>query len=155
MEKISILCYSANGGESVNLKKKQILCLILALFVFFTGVCFEQIEADSLFSFTLETEPSSYVGTYEVTILKAELCTAKMLGIHDHSYLGKDTNKTVHGRKNIGKTLEFYCTNIGSTSFSNFYATVNAVFHKKLHHNFVILTYIHNADGKKRNKFII
>ena len=139
----------------MKFKKKQILCLILALFTFFTGVCFEQVEADSLFSFTLEKEPSSYVGTYDVKMLKAELCTTKMLGIRDHTYLEKSMNKTADSRKNVGKQLGLYWTNVSSTSFSSFYATVNVVFHPKLHNNFVILTYIHNADGKKRNKFII
>ena len=135
----------------VKVKKKQILCLILTLFVFFSGMCFENIKADSLFLFTSEEEPLSYVGTCDVAISDTNLCTTEMLGLNHLSYVGQFANKTAYSKKNIQVSLEIFLTDAGSGSLSNFFETVHAVELHKLCHRFVVLNYIHNADGKKRS----
>ncbi|MBQ3514021.1 MAG: hypothetical protein IJA32_09545 [Lachnospiraceae bacterium] len=135
----------------MKVKKKQIFCLILTLFAFFSGMCFEQIKADSLFAFTSEEEPLSFVGTCDAAISDAELCTVEMLGLSNLTYVGQSANKTAYSRKNLEVFLEVLCADVGSPSLSAFFETMNAVDFQKLCHRFVVLSYIHNTDGKKRN----
>ncbi|MBQ4523723.1 MAG: hypothetical protein IJA10_12335 [Lachnospiraceae bacterium] len=136
-------------------KKKQIFCLVFTLFAFFLGMCFEHIEADSMFVFTSEEEPLFYVGTCDVTISDTGLCTTEMLGLKNLSYVGQYANKTTYSRKNFEVFLEFLCVDADLCSTSIFFETVNAVSFHKLRNHFIVLNYIHNADGKKRSEIII
>lgn len=131
-------------------KYNQLICFILALFMLLTGMCLENVEADSYLAFYETAQTSAVIGSWDKEILCNESCTIEMLGIRSASY-----SFSAARRSNYRMDIRYraviisFCVEKFTQNLSNFYMAANAVQFPELYGKAVVLHYIHNQDGKK------
>jgi len=130
------------------LRNKQWICNLIALFILISGMCFDEVKADSIF-----LRPQSAMSTgvemagevlSEVAVETPELlCTRNT--ISSSQIVAQITNS----RRVIKLSTIFLCVVIFALLLSNFYATERVEEFTKFSMRTAVLNYIHNADGKK------
>lgn len=129
-------------------KCKQILSIILIVFMFVSGMCYEDIQADSLSDCTSVDPTMLYIPALDAEICSNEICTTEMLGVRNISYNNSTVCRT--GCKiDIRGVLACLWEGIGTHIFSNFHFAVNTIQFPELYSKAALLNYIHNQDGKK------
>lgn len=129
-------------------KNKQWICNLIALIILLTGMCMDEVKADSIFArpqtavlVNLETADAVLTGVdVEPTEL---LCTRN--AITSSQIVAQITN----GRRTIKLSMIFLCVAVFSLLLSNFYATERIPEFPRLSARTAVLNYIHNTDGKK------
>lgn len=132
-------------------KKKAILCSLLALCMFFSGICLEQVQADSFFDCTKKVSASAN----SIDLCRAEIsgmtaCTAEMLGVRNAytSYI-RQAAATGAMRRAARQLFLCMCTGITSLLFFCFCTAAHEEQFPELRGMAVVLNYIHKKDGKK------
>lgn len=134
----------------MNTRKKRTVCYILALLMLISGMCFEIIEADSLFEYGFVAASGSYIASDNRGISSEDACTREMLGDSTSFFENQLTNRSVYNKKEHKVTFVFLYVNIFLYLCSKFFVTANIVQPHKLYGSSVVLHFIHNKDGKKR-----
>lgn len=129
-------------------KSRQMLCWILTVFMLISGMCLDNVEADSLFVCTSAERSVSYLSPLKAKIYDAESCTIEMLGVRTISYIHNMIQR-LGSRTDIKISLISVIAAGISQFFSNFHIAVNTVQLPKLYSHAAVLCYIHNQDGKK------
>lgn len=131
-------------------KNKQWICYFIALFIFMSGMCFENIGADSLHL------RDSAAGT-AYTVLSGGSVSAIEAGTEEIVSAGRTLRISgVQNQKTaLGKTLRLFLNYAlmmaGIGSALKFYMAGEPVLLAKTDCHTAVLTYIHNTDGKKRS----
>ncbi len=129
---------------------KHIVSFILALSMLFSGMCFENVKADSSLVYPSMQEQKADVILHSADISSEEACTTEMLGIRGISSIRQYVGRRVQSRKDAKAVLEFSYENSQLHLYSGFYAAAGSIAFPKLCSGAVVLNYIHNKDGKKR-----
>lgn len=129
---------------------KKIVCCIVAMILFFAGMCFENAKADSFFVCT-QTDGHSLPLLQE----QAELCDVEMLeseniGVKMTTMTTQIANQGIYARRAFRVLLEaFLVMNVFTAWVLGFYRATRVCFFTKKYSHGVVLNYIHNADGEK------
>lgn len=129
-------------------KHKRILCSLLVLIMFLSGMCSENVSADSLFECISENQTVSTIDSLNNDIKIAESCTIEMLGIRNISYV-RSTAKRSMNRADLKTSLVCLNTDDFLHLLSDFHITAYAIQLPELRSEAVVLNYIHKKDGKK------
>ncbi|MDE5908825.1 MAG: hypothetical protein K2H52_08845 [Lachnospiraceae bacterium] len=129
---------------------KHIVSFILALSMLFSGMCFENVKADS----SLEYPSMQVQGTdailHSAGISCEEACTTEMLCIRGISGIRQYVSRNTHARKDAKAVLEYLWEDSHLHFYSDFLTAAGSVLSFKSCPGAVVLNYIHNKDGKKR-----
>lgn len=60
-------------------KKRSWICIFVVVFILITGICFDQIKTNSLFSCALNVESDTVVSVRNAVMWEQQTCTPKML----------------------------------------------------------------------------
>lgn len=131
-------------------KYKKLICFILAFFMFFSGMCFGTVKADSLLMSSTLDEHNSCISSIAAFLAEEDFCTAELISVRNTSYIEQVANKGAYGCIELGASFQVLCADIYSQLFSNFFTVVHAIQFQKLYSIETVLSYIHNMDGKKR-----
>lgn len=131
-------------------KEKRWICKFIVLSILISGMCFENVKADSIFVYTTDSSSDSYLCSSEDTILAQEVCTTEMLGVRTASSMQQLANRVTNNKRELRFLLVFMCVVAVLQLFSNFYTTVDILQFSKRQSKTVVLNYIHNMDGKKK-----
>lgn len=126
------------------------ISFILALSMLFSGMCFENVKADSSFVYPSMQEQKADVILHSAGISSEEACTTEMLGIRSISSIRQYVSRRVQSRKDAKVVVEFLYEDSQLYLCSGFFAAAGSVAFPKLCSGAVVLNYIHNKDGKKR-----
>lgn len=138
------------GGFGMLNKRKKMLCKMLVFFMLFLGISFGKIPANSLLANTQTSSEDYYLKTCDAFIISEDACTNQMIGIRSASFVREDILRGCFSSKRNLERLTFCLhSNIPSHVFSKFIATANLVQSSKSDKKTVVLSYIHNQDGKK------
>lgn len=131
-------------------RKKSIFCMIIAFFLFFSGMCLENVQADSSLAYIVNNTPIAHTISQETEIVKSEVYTTENLNIRNISYTSQLGNRNMSNRKVMKKSMECWHMRKELQSISNFYTTADVIQLPELCGKTVMLRYIHNQDGKKK-----
>lgn len=131
-------------------RRKSFLCYMMAAMLLILGMYFEDIKADSFFSYVPAEKPAFYLSSFHGGVSDAEACTAEMLGVHSSFHLQQLVNRCLSEKREVKNASVFWDKDISlqllhcfcqpATDFASFSGWCNKA---------VVLTYIHNTDGKK------
>lgn len=130
-------------------KNKQWICYFIALFIFMSGMCFENIKADSLALCTTKAD-TAYASLTGSMIPGMEARTEEIAGANRTSRILGIQNQSVQLRR----TVRLFCSYILSLASialaQKFYMSEEPFLLVKEDGHRIVLNYIHNMDGKKR-----
>lgn len=130
-------------------KNKQLICYFIALFIFVSGMCFENLGANSLS--LRATRESVYTSLSERNISAMEARTEEIAGNNRTARIIGVQNQST---QQVRRTLRLFCSYLlGLVSVAiaqKIYMAEESVFLEKADCHTAVLNYIHNTDGKKR-----
>lgn len=131
-------------------KRKGIVCVIIAFFMLFSGMCLENVQTDSSFACAAARNITSYMTSQDMEIVKSEAYTTESINVRNTSYVQQRGNRSSQSRRVMKGSMEFLHINQESQIVSNFYTAADMVQLPELYSKTAVLNYIHNQDGKKR-----
>lgn len=130
-------------------KNKQWICYFIVLFILMSGMCFENLGANSLS--LRATGDSVYTNLSGRTMSAMEARTEEIAGTNQAARIIGIQNQSV---QQVRRTLRLFCNYLlGIVSIAiaqKIYMAEESVFLKKADCHAAVLNYIHNTDGKKR-----
>ncbi|MBE5927660.1 MAG: hypothetical protein E7270_11955 [Lachnospiraceae bacterium] len=132
----------------MTFKKKGLLCLIISLAIFFSGIYMQNAEADSLFSGHLNV-----INTKTVNFLSKETTTNTACTVEEIN--GRNTTSAIVllKRNSYERNLRNFRFVLQSEILDKIFSYSDIVVERRVllpeYHNLSILMYIHNKDGKK------
>lgn len=131
-------------------KYRKLLCCMLAMAILFSGVYFESTQAESMFLNTSVESTLPGIYSNEAKIITSEACTAEMLGISDRFQTRLLTGGMIVNRRENQLAVDYLCLDNSLQLLTNHVAALVRIHLPESNNGEVLLTYIHNSDGKKR-----
>ena len=128
--------------------RKNCISLLLVITMIFTGMCFNDIKTDSIFSCAYDDSSASIIYSLNDDGSHPTVCTIEMLGSRSTLSALKPNRRS---QETIGVKLHL-CLSLQSNHLQNPLYTYMAVSGQPSADAFsltVIVTYMHNQDGKK------
>ena len=132
------------------LNKKQWICKFIALFIFLTGMCFEEVKADSAFVCTIIPETVSYVQAADTIDSDMEVYAAEALVARNTSATHQIVCPMTSGKRDGKLSVVLLYVTALWLLLSDFYAATYIAQIPERVCKTVVVNYIHNTDGKKR-----
>lgn len=145
-------------------KNRRAYCMILAIFVFCFGMCFDFVKADS-FPACMDALPDEEafaprdmsvcpaggaLSAVSAEIEEVHLCTSEMLCICRDVTVQKVANRPMGQRQQTAHALDLLSVNICASRLGRFLAGMETL---QIYHSYqgeCVVQYIQNSDGKKR-----
>lgn len=129
-------------------KHKNFICFLLAVMLFFSGVCFEQVKVQSFSSHVNECQRDAFAKDAGVKLVTS--CSSETLGIRNSKISGNGTLRLVPGRR-ILRTVVLDLPLVEQFgALSAFFSYAWLVSLDKEHAGEEVVFFIHKSDGKKR-----
>ena len=134
------------------IENKKWICIFIAIVILISGMCVDEVNADSMFlspkltklSYELSDNYNSHTVLSDVEMESTQiLCTRNT--INSRQMIAR----IINNKKVIKLSMIFLCVAIFALLLSHFYTTERMIAYPKLCMQTVVLTYIHNTDGKK------
>lgn len=129
-------------------KNKQWICNLIALVVLLTGMCVDEVMADSVF-LCPQTAGSAIVELADAVITDVDMESTEILCTRNSITSGQIVAQITNTRRTIKLSMVFLCVAVFSMLLSNFYTAERIVEIPQLSARTAVLKFIHNADGKK------
>lgn len=149
------------GVKIMSYKIQKMISFILAFVILFMGLFYVNPKHTSspypsflkqcFLSDNSAKQLISYINSSNGTISPSEICAVEKLGIRNHSYIQKFTNRHIMNRRDMRVSLLLLCIDIFTAFFFHLFMIERTVKLVKSYLQEAILTYIHNIDGKKRS----
>lgn len=125
------------------------ICLLIALVMLITGMCFENIKADSRLVYA--TMDGSTLSKTQSTVLEMQSNYMPEASVERYTPgMRQSLNPTLQLRRDLRFAHIIMCNVTAPILLPQFFSTeVTVHLHDTVHHK-VVLNYIHRMDGKKR-----
>lgn len=130
-------------------KKQQFISVVLIICIILTGICFDNIEMDCFDAFKNNTTSSPNVWADDECVLDIDACTAEMLGTRNTVLSQQVAFKSLNNIKYSRLLYSLFVGNSYVQNLSSFNATSKLVSLRSETNFAVILSFIHDKDGKK------
>ena len=137
-------------GNGVLEKSKQWICKFIVLFIFITGMCFEEVKADSVFVCTLNPSIDSYIQSSDADDIEVEHSTVEVIATRSSSNGRQIVHPMTTGKKGLRLSVALLYVVVLDLLLSNSYATSFVLAIPERMCKTSVVNYIHNTDGKKR-----
>lgn len=127
---------------------KQWICNFIALIILLTGMCVDEVKADSIFLFS-QTAVMTNVKAADAVITDVEMEPTQLLCMRNTVSGSQIAAQITNVRKTIKLSMVFLCVAVFSLLLSNFYTAERVVEYPRLSVRAAVLKFIHNTDGKK------
>lgn len=131
-------------------KRNELLCVLITLFVFISGMYFEDLKVDSIFVCAATEASNSYMLSVDPVVTDTKACTTEMLGIRESTGLGQLTTRFSYQRGHTKLSLDYLCRTIFFLKEGKSYANCEKVQFVLKNQDDLVVNYIHKSDGKKR-----
>lgn len=133
------------------IKRRSFVCVILAFFMLFSGMCLEYVQTDSSLRYMIENVSNTYKISRDTEIVKSEIYTTESLNSRTVSYIAHLRKSNTSGLKTMKNFMEQLQIHQNFKIVSNFYTASYILQLPELYSTIAVLNYIHNKDGKKKN----
>lgn len=140
-------------------RNKQWIFNFIALLILLTGMCVDEVRADSVFTclrrsdILTQTSDGLLVAEKDVmpdtVFLKTATATKSLICTRTEEVGSRITAQIITERKTIRLSVAFLCIAVFSILLSNFYAVEHIAEVSRFGVQTTVLAYIHNTDGKK------
>jgi len=129
-------------------KKKQWICNFMALMLLLTGMCIDEVKADSIF---LCPQTAVIIGTEtaDAVLSDADVEVTEILCARTTGTGSQIAAQITNGRRTVKLSIVFLCVAFFSLLLSNFYTVERIAEFPCLSERAAVLKFIHNTDGKK------
>ena len=129
-------------------KNKQWICNLIVLLILLTGMCVDEVKADSVF---LCPQTAVVVGleTADAVISDVDIEPTQLLCTRNSVTSSQIAVQITSIRRTIKLSMVFLCVAVFNLLLSNFYTVERIVEFSRLSERTAVLSYIHNMDGKK------
>lgn len=135
-------------GDDVKDRRDRGICCVLAILVFFSGMCLEYAKTDSLFASVKNMTSASYISSYLGDESYCEFSTAEMSGVRSTAYVTNSIRR--YSERNVIRlSLVLLFASIILPKVSNMQVAVETADAPKTRYITALLHYIQNQDGKK------
>ena len=131
-------------------KCRKLLCIILAIAIVFSGIYFESIKINSTIFNTSEQASVPCIYSNNAKIISGEVCTSEKLGISDRFYSGQLMGRQISSRRESKLAVNTLWVDSSLQLLTNYFLDATGLQSPKSYSRAVLVTYIHNSDGKKR-----
>lgn len=131
-------------------KRQKWICVLITLFVFLAGMCFEDIQAGSEFICAPALAEASFISAADTFITDAQACTAEMLGIRGNTRLEQSTIRFANRGRDTKISLDFLWQTLFSINEEQSDTGFEGIQFACRFRNELVINYIHKSDGKKR-----
>ena len=132
----------------MNRTYQKVISAILAIFLLVSGMCLENTKADSYNLSSVSKQEASLSNSLSVEYDYVQSCAEEILGRQNISnIIGSVRNSNL--KKDSKYSLVFLVVNEFVHSLIHFNMTEHTIASPEKHCENVILSYIHNQDGKK------
>lgn len=130
------------------LKNKQWICNLIALIILISGMCIDEVKADSVF-LCPEIVAEESIGLTGEVLSEVDVEPTEILCTRNSITSSQIAAQITNSRRVIKLSMVFLCIAVFSLLLSNFYAAERAAEFPRLSTRTAVLNYIHNTDGKK------
>jgi len=130
------------------LRNKQWICNFIALIILLTGMCVDEVKADSVF---LCPQKTVAVGaeTVDAVFTDVEVKPTQLLCTRNSVTSSQIAAQITNVRRTIKLSMLLLCVAVFSLLLSNFYTVDRIAEFPRLSERAAVIYYIHNTDGKK------
>ena len=129
-------------------RNKQWICNFIAVVILLTGMCVDEVRADSVFLCPQNTVAIG-VETVDAVFADAEVEPMQLLCACNSVTSSQIAAQLTNVRRTIKLSMVFLCVAVFSLLLSNFYTAERIVEIPHLSASTAVLMFIHNTDGKK------
>lgn len=129
---------------------KKLICALIPFLLLVSGVCFEEVKADSMFPYSFSEGESSSISYGNKTFSEEQACTAEMLGIRGTAGLGRSHIQLMVQRRDESASPDFLCRKISIPTEGKSYISSDGIQFISEFSEKHIVNYLHRSDGKKR-----
>lgn len=130
--------------------RNKFICMLMILFVFVSGMYFEEFRIDSDFSYAHADIADICYFSEKPVVVDTQVCTTAMLGIRGNAGLGRMERSFVSQRRGTRTSTDFLCQSLFSLNTGKSYINFeNTQWISGTLEN-LVAEYIHKSDGKKR-----
>lgn len=130
-------------------KNKQWICNFIALIILLTGMCVDEVKADSVFLCAPMTAVGAGLEMPDAIISDMDIEPIQLLCTRDSIMSSQIATQIINVRRTIKLSMLFLCVAVFSLLLSNFYTAERIVEISNLCVYTAVLKFIHNTDGKK------
>lgn len=134
----------------MQMKKEKLISFVLVIFVFLSGMCFENVKTDSFYVYVSSDTTDACIMSCEAAIIDTEHCTTEMLGVRNGVGLQKLTGRFISQKRDGRLSQEFLYLDIFSLFEGKLFASSEKIHFLNQYQEEFVLNYIHKSDGKKR-----
>lgn len=128
----------------------RLICIIMAIFVLISGVCFDDVKMESLFECAHTEVLNSVINSVDIDIIDVEAGTSEFLGFQVDTVFKQLSVRLSNNRRYTKISLEFLIQNLFSLKESKAYVNFERDELALNSQDEIITEYIHKTDGKKR-----
>ena len=132
----------------MKIRYKKLLCAILAMFIFVSGMCLEIPQAGSLFVCAERGVTSSYICSPKGNLSQYELSSRETLGARSMVYISEMSRKPIL-RTFLRPSLFLFSVEFILQKISNLQKCIETVNAPETRYATELLYYIHQQDGEK------
>ena len=132
------------------IKKQKLICFMLTVFVFLSGIYFENIHTDFSVVCASNEKNDSFLTTYDAVIVATEHCTTEMMGIRNNMGMQQLTSRYIGQKRDHRLSFDLLCSDIFCLSEGRSFTRFEKIYFLKQYKDECVLNYIHKSDGKKR-----
>ena len=132
----------------MNTRYNKILCVIIAMFIFVSGMCLEIPRADSSFVYNNSYFAASSAGSSVKPISQYEISGRENLGFRNAAIISSTPKRPVL-RTVLRIPFLFYLVESVLLRTSDLQRAVETIQSPETHYATALLYYIHQQDGKK------
>ena len=129
-------------------KNKQWICNLIALIILLTGMCVDEVKADSVFACP-QTALLTSLETVDVVLTDVDVEPTELLCTRNSITSSQIAAQITNIRRTIKLSMLFLCVAVFALQLSNFYAVEHVASFPRLSVRTAVLKFIHNTDGKK------
>lgn len=129
-------------------KNKQWICNFIALVILLTGMCLDEVKADSIF-LCPQTAVITGLETADTVLTDVDVKPTELLCTRNSITSSQIAAQITNIRRTIKLSMTFLCVAVFSLLLSNFYRAERIVEFPRLSTRTAVLRFIHNTDGKK------
>lgn len=130
-------------------KKNNLICILLAIAIVFSGMCSDKIQTDSLFSYANQTASTSTICSYDSLIPYTVIRTEELTGARQIANTFKRHSERLNDKSGSRPGLYAAFPAAILPEYLFFISCVTDMPIQEIVSNSIIITYIHNKDGKK------
>ncbi|MBQ4531442.1 MAG: hypothetical protein IJA36_12675 [Lachnospiraceae bacterium] len=134
----------------MHIRKKKLVCFMLMIFVFLSGMYFENVKTDFSVVCASNETTNSYIMSYDAVIMEAEHCTTEMMGIRNSIGIKQFVSRYITHKRDSRNPLDFLCSNSFCLSEGRSFTRFETTCFLNQYQEEFVLNYIHKSDGKKR-----